>query len=277
MSDPRVTPARKDLAAAHLEGKVEAARFAEGTPYDVARGRAALRLAPATDARIDTELLFGERFTVYEIANGWAWGQSQLDDYVGYVAADELRAPGKAADHRVTFPMTPLLPAPDFKRPARDMLPMNAKVKVMDRDGFFARIAPEGYVFAGHIAPIGTKAGDWVTVAEKFAGVVYLWAGKTFAGVDCSGLVQTALEAGGIAAPRDADMQEAALGRALEIRSDLGGLARGDLVFWKDHVGVMLDPSRILHANTHFMAAIVEPLSEAVARIAGPITSIKRL
>jgi hypothetical protein len=277
LSDPRVTPARPDLAAAHLKGKVEAARFADGTSRMVARGRAGLHAERDATSRRETELLFGEGFTVYEVANGWAWGQSALDDYVGYVAAGDLRDASATPDHRVIAPLTPLLPAPDFKLPVRDVLPMNAKVKVIGQDGRFAKIAPEGFVFAGHLAPLEQHASDWVAVAQRFRGVPYVWGGKTVAGIDCSGLVQTSLEAGGIAAPRDADMQELTLG--LAIPTDLSRLARGDLVFWKDHVGVMLDAVRLLHANAFTMEAAVEPLADAAGRIAsraGPITSIKR-
>ncbi len=277
MNDPRVIPARPDLAAAHLKGKVEAARYVEGRLREVARGRTALRLEPSIESRMETELLFGERFTAYETANGWAWGQSALDDYVGYVVAHDLRDASAAPDCRVTAGSTPLLPAPDFKRAARDMLPMNAKVKVLGRDGRYARIAPDGFVFAGHLAPIDQHAPDWVAVAERFRGAPYVWGGKTVAGVDCSGLIQSSLEAAGIVCPRDADMQELALGAA--IPSDLSGLMRGDIVFWKDHVGVMLDAATLLHANAFTMEAAVEPLADAVRRIAdrSPITSLKRL
>ena len=279
MNDPRTTPARADLAAAHLKGKVEAPRFAEGALREVARGRVALRLEPSDASRMETELLFGERFTVYDFANGWAWGQSALDDYVGYVAASDLHDASDVPDHRVTAGLTPLLPAPDFKLPTRDMLPLNAKAKIVSRDGRFARIAPDGFVFTGHLAPMDHQASHWVSVAERFRGVPYVWGGKTVAGVDCSGLIQSSLEAGGIAAPRDADMQELALGAAIAIPSDLSGLMRGDLVFWQDHVGVMLDATQLLHANAFYMAAAVEPLADAVRRIAnrGPITSVKRL
>jgi hypothetical protein len=170
LNDPRVIPARPDLAAAHLKGKLEAARFVEGRVREVMRGRTALRVEPSGDSRMETELLFGECFTVYETANGWAWGQSTLDDYVGYVAANDLRDASEAPDHRVTALSTPLLPAPDFKRPARELLPMNAKVKVLERDARYAHIAPDGFVFTGHLAPIGDRVTDWVVVAERFRG-----------------------------------------------------------------------------------------------------------
>jgi hypothetical protein len=58
-------------------------------------------------------------------------------------------------------------------------------------------------------------------------------------------------------------------------------LARGDLVCWRGHIGVMLDEARLLHANAHHMAVAIEPLADAIARIAagptGEPTAYRRL
>ncbi|HEV2561428.1 MAG TPA: C40 family peptidase [Rhizomicrobium sp.] len=274
--DRRTTPARADLAAAHLSGRVDAPRYTEGKVHHVIHGRAALRAQPSEDASLETELLFGEGFSAYDIADGWAWGQSTQDQYVGYVRADALAENALVADHRVTALMTPMFPAADLKRPVRDFLPMNAKVKIEAREGKYARIGADAFVFVGHLTPLNVYAKDWVAVAERFVGAPYVWGGKTAAGMDCSGLIQTALEAGGVTVPRDTDMQERALAQTIEQAS----LQRGDFVFWKGHMGVMLDEARLLHANAFHMEVSIETLSEAIARItdvAGPITSVKRL
>lgn len=274
--DRRITPARADLAAAHLKGKIDAPRYAEAKTFQVIRGRAALRSKPSDDAGLDTELLHGERFNVYDVANGWAWGQSPEDDYAGYVRADSLSEDVFVADHRVTTQMTPVFPSADLKKPVRDFLPLNATVKIASREGVYARIGENAFVFAGHLAPIHEIATDWVEVAERFLRVPYVWGGKTAAGLDCSGLIQTSMQAAGLNCPRDTDMQENGVGHPV----DHENLHRGDLIFWKGHVGVMLDKARLLHANAFHMDVSIEPLSEAVARIenvAGAITSVKRL
>ncbi|HEX3486716.1 MAG TPA: C40 family peptidase [Micropepsaceae bacterium] len=275
--DKRVTPARLDLAAAHLEGKIHAAKFVEGRTAQLTRGVAGLYGAPIDSSGLRTQLLFGESFTIYEDKLGWVWGQAALDGYVGFARADGFGAP-VAATHRVIARGTPLLNAPDVKKGARDMLPMNAKIAVADMSERFARLTNGAYVFGGHIAPLDASAPDWVGVAEQFAGVPYVWGGKTAAGLDCSGLVQTALEAGGIKAPRDTDMIESAIGIAIAPDSEL---RRGDLIFWKGHVGVMLDAARLIHANGYFMQVSVEPLAEVRARTLAsenlPVRTIKRL
>lgn len=273
--DPRITPARGDLAASFLRGKVEAKNFADGVAATVSLGRASLHAGPSFGAGQASEVLFGESVTVYERREGWAWVQLARDGYVGYVREDCLRALFKPT-HRVVALSTPLLPAPDVKWPALDLLPMAAEVQAAGREGRFLRIWPRGFVFADHLVPLAHKEPDWVSFAERFLGAPYVWGGKTYAGLDCSGLVQTALQAAGFSASRDSDMQEKALGTAI----DLAEVRRGDLVFWKGHVGIMCDSARMLHANAHTMNVTIELLAEAVRRIAqsgSQVTSVRRL
>ncbi len=273
MADKRVTPARPDLAAAHLKGVVDAPRFADGEKFSVGVSRAALRVRPSENAAQDSELLFGEVFTVYDCAQGWAWGQVANDLYVGYLRQDALTKVF-AADARVTALMAPVFSAADLKSPVHDLLPLNAAIPVLARLGDYMQIGDGRYVHQRHLEPLAQK--DFVAVAERFLGAPYVWGGKTAAGLDCSSLIQIALQAVGKAAPRDTDMIEKALGDAVS----LSNLQRGDLVFWKGHMGVMLDEVRLLHANAFHMAVAIEPLVEAIARIeksAGPVTSVKRL
>jgi cell wall-associated NlpC family hydrolase len=137
-------------------------------------------------------------------------------------------------------------------------------------------VSPVGFLPASHLAPLDHRETDFVAVAERFLGTPYLWGGKTNYGLDCSGLVQLALTACGIRCPRDSDMQERALGALVDMKN----LRRGDLVFWKGHVAIVRDPKTFLHANAFHMAVAVEPIAEAIARIAGAgseVTSVKRL
>lgn len=275
--DRRITAARPDLAAAHLKGIIAAERYREGRLKQVSQAVAGLRFAPSSDATLETELLFGEAFTVYELKNGWVWGQGALDSHVGYAPAEAFSDAVTVPSHRVTARATPLLTAPDVKQPSRAILPLNAKLHVVEQGDRFSRLADGAYVASTHIAPLGSRAADWVAIAEGFLGVPYLWGGKTFAGIDCSGLIQTALEAAGIAAPRDTDLMETALGEPLPLDAEL---KRGDLIFWKGHMGAMLDGARLLHASATHMQVAIEDFATARARIAAdslPVRTIKRL
>lgn len=280
--DPRLTPARPDLAAAYLRGKVEASRFVAGRRMRLCAEIADLRRSPALDAPIDTQILHGEEVTLYDEREGWAWVQLVNDGYVGYTSRNALGELGAAPTHRVSVNRTFIYPAPNMKLPVLGALPRGAAIGVGEQHaGGFAPLAGGGFIFAAHLVPFAQKAADFVAVAEELIGSPYLWGGKSSLGVDCSGLVQLALSTVGHAAPRDTDLQEAAIGRPVPIGGALDHLQRGDLIFWKGHVGVMRDERILLHANAHHMLVASELLAEARTRIqrngAGDITSIRRI
>ncbi len=279
--DPRLTPARPDLAAAHLRGAVEAPRFVEGRAMHLRVEIADLRRTASLESPIDTQILFGETVTLYDEDEGWAWVQLASDGYVGYMSRDALAEGPTTPTHRVKVNRTFIYPAANMKQPIVAALTRGARITVAAQTGDFAQLAGGGFVFAEHLDRLATGAPDFVAVAEEFVGSPYLWGGKSSLGIDCSGLVQVALAEAGIAAPRDTDLQQAALGESLPVDTALGHLRRGDLVFWKGHVGIMRDPEILLHANGHHMLVAFEPLAEARARIrqkgAGEITAIKRI
>jgi hypothetical protein len=280
MDDPRVTPARPDLAAQYLEGKVKAARFVAGEACEIIDAIAPLRGAPSCDAMLATQALKGERVTIYDRdGKGWAWGQLTGDGYVGWVPDRALAKPGAPMTHRITALRTLVFPGPSIKLPPIDTLTLGARIAVTHREGSFAIMRDGGFLPSQHLGELDHFERDFVAVAEQFCGTPYLWGGKTSLGVDCSGLVQIALDACGTFCPRDSDMQEAALGRTLS-GSESQALQRGDLIFWKGHVAIARDADTIVHANAHHMATAVEDTRAAIARIAAAgseITSIKRL
>jgi cell wall-associated NlpC family hydrolase len=272
--DSRITPARPDLAAAHLRGKITAERFVEGTEQEVVVGVAPLRKEPSHQAPLLTEALYGERVTIYENdEEGWAWGQLKSDSYVGWMPASALLAPQAEPTHRVSALRTLVFPGPSIKLPPTDALPLEARVAVVRQDDDLAVTATGGHIPARHLAPLHSKESDFVAVAERFVGTPYLWGGKSSVGIDCSGLVQVALSACGIACPRDSDMQEVTLGQPIS----LAGLQRGDLVFWKGHVAIALGRNSMIHANAFHMAVAIEPVAEGLTRIGAAGTQVSRV
>ena len=280
MDDPRLTPARPEVAAKYLEGKVKAARFVEGEAFEVVEGVAPVRRAPASDAEQMTQALRGERVTIYDRSDeGWAWGQLGSDGYVGWMPDSALARPAESPTHKVTALMTLAFPGPSIKLPPAASLPIGARVNVLREDQTFAVIAGGLHLPRRHLGSLDAREPDFVAVAERFVGAPYLWGGKSAFGIDCSGLVQVSLTAAGTGCPRDSDMQCAGLGRELNA-SEAKHLRRGDLIFWKGHVAIVRDAETIVHANAHHMATVIENTREATARIraaGSEIVSIKRL
>ncbi len=269
--DRRLTPFSGRLAHVSLRGQTDAP-LTEGTPARLRRALVPLLRAPG--GAIDRTLLHGDAVTVIDRDRGHAFLQSAKDGYCGWV--DETAVgPDSAVTHRVITRKTHLYAAPKVQAAVLQPLYLTSAVEVRAAGDDWAE-TPAGFVPASHLAPVPETAADPAAVALMFIDVPYLWGGNSAAGIDCSGLVQLSMLAAGRACPGDSDQQQA-LGTAL---ADDTPLRRGDLIFWKGHVAMMLDSARMIHATAYRMRVLTEPLAAAIARIEakgeGPVLARRR-
>lgn len=272
--DARVSAIRPDLADVALADLYFAPHYAAAVPRGCAVASVPVRAAPDAGAQAITELLHGEAFHMLDARGGWVWGYCSHDHYVGYVPLDALGEP-IAASH-VTTARAPIFTAADIKAPIALLLPAGARLAGTAEGNFLA--TGEGFVHLRHVRALDAPETDWVAVAERDLGMPYVWGGRGGLGLDCSGLIQTALAACGIPCPRDTDQQAQAIGDALD---DTAALRRGDIIFFPGHVGLMVDGERLIHANAHAMAVTVEPLADVIARLKDsfeqPVTGRRRI
>lgn len=280
--DLRRNAARPDRADVRLKDAYPADMYVTGEHRQVRAPALPMKKNYEHTSGLENEVLFGEMVTVFDETDGWAWVQLHRDNYVGYVPAQGLSNERLAATHRVAAVGTFIYPEPNIKTVPLAHLSLNATVTVRETNDRFAALATGGYLMARHLNDIERHARDFVDIAERLVGTPYLWGGRTRLGFDCSGLVQLAMEAAGLQCPRDTDMQSAEVGTSIVVNAKFDNLERGDLIFWPGHVGIMIDSVMLLHANGHHMSTVVEPLSQAITRIArdagdrGQMTAIKR-
>jgi cell wall-associated NlpC family hydrolase len=269
---PRLDPNvfRGDFADVALASEVAAHHYVAPVSMRCTVARTALRKAGDAGATAVSELLFGEDFDLFDVAGDWGFGRSAADRYTGWVALAALAAPGVEATDRISARLAPVFAAADIKAPVVMELPFGARV-AGERGEKFLALAGGGFVHLRHVAPPPT---GHVEVARLFMGAPYLWGGRTPLGVDCSGLVQAALAAGGVQVPRDSDQQLTALGAAVQFDDRV----TGDIVFFPGHVGILVASDRLLHANAHWMAVVEEPLADVIARIGDEaVTGLRRI
>ncbi|MGI9523133.1 MAG: C40 family peptidase [Hyphomicrobiaceae bacterium] len=273
--DPRRHAFRADLAAAELEGQVVAPRYVPGVVKQVVSDRTAIRREPRGDAALDTEALRGECVAVYDERDGWAWVQLKIDGYVGYTLLANLSSEIYSPTHRVTSVLAAIYREPSALSLPTGYAPFASFVSVVDIEAGFAKLATGGYVGLQLLSNLDLLHEDYVATAMRFMNLPYVFGGKTAFGIDCSGLVQNALQVAGQTAPRDSDMQVSEIGRRVDVGPDLAGLRRGDIVFWPGHTGIMVDEEVLVHATAAHMSVTLEQVNSVAkrARKDGPIVS----
>ena len=263
--DPREYAYKADLAADYMRGLICSQKFSVGEVFQVKINVASLKKFPDQSSEQVSELLFGEGIIIYEILNGWAWGQSQTDGYVGYVSMDHISSKSRENTHEVTALRAFVYKQPDIKAPTITCLSMASQLSITDSKGLFAYVDHLGWIFEKSIRTLGGVESDFVSIAKKFIGTPYLWGGRSSFGIDCSGLVQLSLRRVGVLCPRDTDQQSSSVGSP--INGKITKLLRGDLIYMNGHVAIMVDPHTILHANAFHMSVELESLDGFLSRL----------
>ncbi|MCI5060813.1 MAG: NlpC/P60 family protein [Alphaproteobacteria bacterium] len=226
----------------------------------------------------DSQLLYGEEFIVEEPHGAYVYGHSVLDGYKGYVARDQLV---KAEDmpeptHWVCAPATHLYPQPDFKSRPDMSISYLSRVALTDKEeNGFVQIHDGQWIFKDHLGSLSDMKmkGDLASTASLFLGTPYLYGGRSSFGIDCSGLIQLALIGHGQPCPpRDSKDQQGSFGTEIK---NMAELQRNDVVYFKGHVGIMVDKKNILNATARHMTTLIEPLKELEKSYGGITTAMR--
>jgi hypothetical protein len=252
--DPRVHAFRRDIADVALAGRIIAPHYARPVERSCGALPTMVRVRPDSDAEAISELLPGEGFAVLEYAGGWAWGYCLADHVVGFVEAIELADPSSPT-HIVCEKCAPVAADDRVTSPVLATLPMGARLHGEEHGACLT--TEYGCVSLSHLRRIDEHDEDPVVVAERLIGVPYLPGGRSFHGIDSSGLVQIALSLCGLAAPRLPDQQR----RLGDPVPDGAPYRRGDLILFDGDAGLMVDDLLMIHASPSAGKVTVDPVS----------------
>jgi hypothetical protein len=269
--DLRLNAIRDDLADAALRDEVSAPRYATGRPAQVAVGLAPVHHLPRPGAVLDTFFHYGEPVRVFDTSDGYAWCQSGRDSYVGYVDASALEfGATPAPTHCVASLGAYRYAEPDLRSPVLDFLPRHSPVAAVRPDlvcrgTAYAGLAGGGFLPASCLSVESPRSPDLAAAAALYIGCPYLWAGRSFLGLDCSGLVQEAFRDLGIVVLRDTDMQRDTIGAAVSV-ARIVDLRRNDLIFMPGHVMICAGKGTVIHASGGDMTVRRDKLGELLRK-----------
>ena len=261
--DKRITPIKNDIAASEYKGFLKNRKFVKGAIYHVISNFTPLL---ASDKKhLVSQLLYGETVKVFEIKKNYAWVQSLRDDYIGHTPINNLKLKKLIPTHKVIALRSIIYKSPDIKSIVITELSFNSLIEITGKiKNNFYKVNNLGWCHKNDIVNINMKSFDLVETAKKYLHTPYLWGGRNSIGIDCSGLIQNIYQINNKYFPRDTDLQEDFITTEVVEKK----LRKGDLIFWKGHVAMMIDNKNIIHANAFHMRTEIEPLIKAKSRIA---------
>ena len=241
-----------------------------------------IREKPFLNSSIISEALFGETLYIKKKQDDWVYGSLSTDNYSGWVNINDL-GENVNATHRVITTKATVYAKKNIKT-AFMTLSIGSQLSVLNSENKWSKIIINsdlgfkvGFILTSEVVLLNHKLIDWVKISEKLIGTPYFWGGRNSNGLDCSALVQLSLQTASIQFPRDTYLQEKMI---YESKIDKNKLKRGDLIFWKGHVGIMKNGTNLIHSNAFHMRVAVEELERACSRIykkAGIIRKILRI
>lgn len=217
-----------------------------------------------------SEMIRGERFRILEERDSWLRAENAFDGHVGWLPPGTAHREPADPTHRVRALRADLHPGPTHRAPPVATLSFGSLVTLDGRaeNGWVG--TDDGlWLFAGWLEPVdAAPATDHIATALRFLETPYVWGGRSSFGIDCSGLVLTAMAAAGTVSHHSSGMQrkDGQLGAWLSEDGRGVEYRRGDIVFFPGHVGLMVDGTNLLHATVFTMSVVIEPLSEVAER-----------
>tara|TARA_E500000178_G_scaffold205604_1_gene203155 strand:+ start:873 stop:1628 length:756 start_codon:yes stop_codon:yes gene_type:complete len=229
-----------------------------------------MKSEPTETSLLETECLFGEMVEVIEERSGWVYCKLNTDNYCGWIKKEGLRKLNNPT-HRVIVKRSFIYINKNPKSNTLFYLPMGARISVKNIKFDWAEISfyynnkfQTGYVPKKHIVELHHKVKDWVNVAQRLEDTPYKWGGRDTIGLDCSALLQLSYQTYGEVLPRNTSQQIQLNKKNI---NNICDLKRGCVVFWRGHVGIMIDNKNCIHANSFHMSTVTEPLFDIINRM----------
>ena len=208
-----------------------------------------------------TQLLYGDSFKIIKKKKSWIKIKNNLDGYKGFIKKRNFPTNQKNT-HKVYNLFANLYTMPDLKFKTKKKISFGSKIKVIEKKNKFYKF-DNFWVKKSDLKEIKYKTKDIFKGLNKFVGTKYVWGGKHFSGIDCSGLVQIFFNFNNKYCPRDTKDQINYFKKKINLKN----IRKNDLIFWKGHVAIAISNKRLIHAYGPLKSTIIMPIKSTIDRI----------
>ena len=194
---------------------------------------------PSKKSEITSQIIYGEKIKIIKNKNRWLKIKTYNDNYSGYIKNEKLKEGLK-----IIFKTNRLKTRIFSQNKKKNFLTFNSRLPMISKRKKFIEFEKGKQVKRTDIKPINYKDRNFVKILKSFINCKYTWGGKSYKGIDCSALVQLYYLYNNKFFPRDTkDQISYKKGKKKLIK-----FSRGDIIYWKGHVAVCLDSSKLIHA-----------------------------
>ena len=216
---------------------------------------------PSYKSKINSQILYGEKFKILLKKKNFFKIKSSYDNYVGYIKSSNYVNKFKPT-HKVSVLKSRIFKYPKnlAKYKSKKFLSFSSKIQIIEKNKNFIMFDKNKWLNIKDIKLINQKERNFLKVLKLFLKCKYKWGGKTFNGIDCSALIQIFYQYNNKYFPRDTKDQIKYSKKNLKRKI----FKKGDLIFWKGHVAVCLNSTKLVHAYGPKKRVIIMPIRKTI-------------
>ena len=218
---------------------------------------------PKQYSKLSSQMLYGEKFKILEKKGHWLKIKTNYDNYTGYIRKKKFLIKEFVPTFKVSSKKTKI-----FTKRNKKLIKTNrflffaSRIKKIEEYKNFIEFEKNMWIKKKHLKKIKFFENNSNKIFKLFLNSKYLWGGKTSDGIDCSSLIQIYFFYNGVFFPRDTKDQIKYCKKKIKKK-----FTKGDIIFWKGHVGACLNQIKFIHAYGPRKKVLIMPTNETIQHI----------
>ena len=217
---------------------------------------------PSSNAEVISQILYGEKFEILSQTQKWLKIRTSFDKYIGYIKKDKFNKNFKPTNKICKLRSKIFEKINNKFLPTKNFLYFASGISIKQSNKNYVEFEKNKWIKKNNIKKINHYEKDYIKIIKLFLGTKYMWGGKTSKGIDCSALIQIYFYYNRIFFPRDSKDQLKFCKKQKSTKLD-----KGDIIFWKGHVGMCINNSKFIHAYGPRKKVLIMPTNFVIKLI----------